>query len=80
MMHAIFCGFGRGCMGRSTLIGADLVRFFESSKMLALLPMCVTGVLGGFCLLLGTLGYAAGSIGIGVTVAITLLNLQVRPR
>lgn len=31
----------------STLIGSDLVRFYESTKMLSLVPMCVTGVLGG---------------------------------
>ena len=40
----------------STLIGSDLVRFYESTKMLSLVPMCVTGILGGFFLLVVTIG------------------------
>jgi ABC-type multidrug transport system fused ATPase/permease subunit len=60
----------------STLLGSDLVRVFESSRMLALCPMAVSGIVGGFVLLVLTLGWA-GMIGISVLVVMTAGNFVV---
>ena len=59
----------------STLIGSDLVRAYESTKLLAFFPMCVSGGLGGCVLLLVTVGWG-GAIGIAVMVCITWANMK----
>jgi ABC-type multidrug transport system fused ATPase/permease subunit len=63
----------------STLIGSDLVRAYESTKLLAFFPMCVSGGLGGCVLLLVTVGWG-GAIGIAVMVAITYANMKMAGR
>ena len=63
----------------STLIGSDMVRAFEATKMLSLLPMCISGILGGFVLLVVTIGWA-GVLGISIMVGITLLNIELGKR
>jgi hypothetical protein len=57
----------------STLVGSDLVRAFDASKMLSLLPMCVSGCLGGCVLLVVTIGWA-GVLGIAVMVVVTVVR------
>ena len=57
----------------STLLGSDLVRVFENSRMLALCPMAASGIIGGFVLLVLTLGWS-GMIGISVLVVMTAGN------
>ena len=58
----------------STLIGSDLVRGYEYSKQLALAPMSVSGIIGGFVLLVVTCGWG-GVIGIVVLCSITVRAL-----
>ena len=47
--------------------------------MMALLPMCIGGIVGGFVLLVVTIG-VAGIIGISVMILITLLNVELAKR
>jgi hypothetical protein len=72
-------GSGSLSVHPSTLIGSDMVRCYEYSKMMALLPMCVGGIVGGFVLLVVTIG-VAGIIGISVMILITLLNVELAKR
>lgn len=59
----------------STLIGSDLVRAFESLKLLCFFPMCAAGGLGG-CVLLALTVRGGGGIGIFVMVLITVANMR----
>jgi hypothetical protein len=63
----------------STLIGSDLLRAFESLKLLSFFPMSVAGGIGGCVLLVMTVG-RGGVIGICVMVSITLVNMRMAKR